>query len=182
MQVDTSVAEADVGHLQTGMTASFTVDAYPGEKFTGSVRQVRDSPQIVQNVVTYDAVIDVRNDALKLKPGMTANVTFVYADRDIVMRVPNAALRFRPAPSRPAAGAAARPARDRVQGDRRTVWALRGGQPTAVEIGVGVTDGSYTEVTRGELADGEAVVTEAVSTGSAPATPAGGANPFRRGF
>lgn len=183
MQVDTSVAEADVGHLQAGMAASFTVDAYPGEQFKGSVRQVRDSPQIVQNVVTYDAVIDVRNDLLKLKPGMTANVTFVFADRDNVLRVPNAALRFRPAPARAPAGAAPpRATRGNAPADRRTVWALRAGQPTAVEIGVGVTDGSYTEVTRGELADGDAVITEAVGGNQASANAPRGTNPFRRGF
>ncbi len=98
MQVDTSVAEADVGRLWAGMTASFTIDAYPNERFTGRVRQIRNAPQTVQNVVTYDAVIDVDNAELKLRPGMTANVTFVYAERANVMRVPNAALRFRPSP------------------------------------------------------------------------------------
>ena len=98
MQVDTSVAEADVGRLKDGMPASFTVDAYPSEVFRGNVRQIRNSPQTVQNVVTYDAVIDVDNSELKLKPGMTANVTFVYADKDDVLKVPNAALRFKPPP------------------------------------------------------------------------------------
>jgi len=96
MQVDTSVAEADIGKLSAGMTATFTVDAYTNERFTGKVRQVRNAPQTVQNVVTYDAVIDVDNGELKLKPGMTANCTFVYAERDNVLRIPNAALRFRP--------------------------------------------------------------------------------------
>ena len=76
MQVDSSVAEADVGKLRANMPATFTVDAYPGERFTGTVRQIRNAPQAVQNVVTYDAVIDVDNSALKLKPGMTANITF----------------------------------------------------------------------------------------------------------
>lgn len=96
MQVDTSVAEADIGKPKDGMLATFTVDAYPNERFKGTVRQVRNSPQTVQNVVTYDAVIDVDNADLKLKPGMTANCTFVYADRENVLRVPTAALRFRP--------------------------------------------------------------------------------------
>ncbi len=96
MQVDTSVAEADVGRLRPGMPTSFTVDAYPSEVFRGSVRQIRNAPQTVQNVVTYDAVIDVANPELKLKPGMTANVTFVYAEKDDVVRISNAALRFRP--------------------------------------------------------------------------------------
>ncbi|HVZ87407.1 MAG TPA: efflux RND transporter periplasmic adaptor subunit, partial [Polyangia bacterium] len=98
MQVDTSVAEADVGRLSPGMPATFTVDAFPGERFKGKVRQIRNAPQTVQNVVTYDAVIDVDNPDLKLRPGMTANVTFVAAEKDDVLRVPNAAMRFRPAP------------------------------------------------------------------------------------
>jgi HlyD family secretion protein len=98
MQVDTSVAESDVGKLAAGMPATFSVDAFPGEKFRGKVRQIRNSPQTVQNVVTYDAVIDVENPELKLRPGMTANVTFVSAEKDDVLRVPNAAMRFKPAP------------------------------------------------------------------------------------
>ncbi len=96
MQVDTSVAEADVGKLTAGMDATFMVDAYPGEHFKGKVRQIRNAAQTVQNVVTYDAVIDVDNTDLKLRPGMTANVNFVFANRENVLRVPNAALRFRP--------------------------------------------------------------------------------------
>jgi HlyD family secretion protein len=96
MQVDTNVAEADVGKLSPDMPSTFTVDAYPQEKFRGKVRQIRNSPQNVQNVITYDAVIDVDNPGLKLKPGMTANVTFTYAEKNDVLRVPNAALRFRP--------------------------------------------------------------------------------------
>ncbi len=99
MQVDTSVAEADIGKIAAGMKATFTVDAYPGERFTGTVRQVRNSPQTVQNVVTYDAVLDVDNGQLKLKPGMTANCTFVYAEREDALRVANAALRFLPPPA-----------------------------------------------------------------------------------
>ncbi len=96
MQVDTSVAEADIGKLRAGMDASFTVDAFPGRRFRGTVRQIRNAPQNVQNVVTYDAVVDVGNPDLELRPGMTANVSFVFADRADVLRVPNGALRFRP--------------------------------------------------------------------------------------
>jgi HlyD family secretion protein len=104
MQVHTAVSEADVGKLAAQMPATFSVDAYPREKFRGVIRQIRDAPQTLQNVVTYDAVIDVDNDALKLKPGMTANVTFVYAERRDVLRVPTAALRFRPPAELLAAG------------------------------------------------------------------------------
>ena len=110
MQVHTSVSEADVGKLAAEMPATFTVDAYPREKFRGVIRQIRDAPQTLQNVVTYDAVIDVDNDALKLKPGMTANVTFVYAERRDVLRVPTAAMRFRPPAELLAAGGDAKAA------------------------------------------------------------------------
>ncbi len=96
MQVDTSVSEADIGKLKSGMAATFTVDAYPTKVFRGSIRQLRNAPQTVQNVVTYDAVIDVANPGLELRPGMTANVTFVYDQRDSALRVANAALRFQP--------------------------------------------------------------------------------------
>jgi HlyD family secretion protein len=96
MEVHTNVAESDIGRLKPGMRVSFTVDAYPGEPFRGSIRDIRNAPQVVQNVVTYDAVIDVSNDDLKLKPGMTATVSVVTDRRRDVLTVPNAALRFRP--------------------------------------------------------------------------------------
>jgi len=96
MQVDTSVTEADIGKLKPEMAATFTVDAFPGERFRGKVRQIRNAATTVQNVVTYDAVIDVDNDQLKLRPGMTANVTYVWAEKSDVLKVPNAALRFKP--------------------------------------------------------------------------------------
>lgn len=98
MQVDTNVAEADVGRLSPGMMAVFTVDAYPNERFQGRIRQIRNAPQTVQNVVTYDAVIDVDNSDLKLRPGMTTNVTVVVAEKDEVLKLSNAALRFKAPP------------------------------------------------------------------------------------
>ena len=117
MQVDTSVAEADIGKLRAGMDASFTVDAFPGRRFRGTVRQIRNAPQNVQNVVTYDAVVDVGNPDLELRPGMTANVSFVFADRADVLRVPNGALRFRPS-AELQAGASRRRRRGRSPGRR----------------------------------------------------------------
>jgi HlyD family secretion protein len=196
MQVDTSVAEADVGRLKAGMPASFTVDAYPSEVFRGTVRQIRNAPQTVQNVVTYDAVIDVDNAELKLKPGMTANVTFVYAEKDDVLRLPNAALRFRPTPemlaaARPGAGSgnagAARggqapgpggrsPARGAEAHDQRTIWILRDGKPAPVRIRIGISDGSLTEVAEGEVQPGDPVITDAVGP------PSGFAAGLRRGL
>jgi HlyD family secretion protein len=193
MQVDTSVAEADVGRLRAGMPATFTVDAYPGEAFRGVVRQIRNSPQTVQNVVTYDAVIDVTNAELKLKPGMTANVTFVYAEQDDVLRVPNAALRFRPSPellgamngggkgrgNGPAAEGPAARGSGRPGGgspDRRTVWLLDGEQPKSVQIRTGISDGTLTELVEGEVKPGDTVVTDAVGP------PSGFAAGLRRPF
>lgn len=96
MQVDTHVSEADIGRVQVGQAVTFTVDAYPNLTFTGTVRQVRNAPITVQNVVTYNAVVEVVNPDLRLKPGMTANVSFVIAERRDVVKVPNAALRFQP--------------------------------------------------------------------------------------
>lgn len=154
MEVDTNIAEADVGALAPGMAASFTVDAFPAQLFHGSIRQVRSSPQVVQNVVTYNAVIDVPNPALQLKPGMTANLEIVYADRPDVVRVPNAAIRFRA----PASFAATPPT---VPLGKKLVWVVRDGVPAAVVFEPGVSDGSYTEVKAG-LAPGDRVIVEIV--------------------
>jgi len=96
MQVDTNVSEADIGSIREGMEATFTVDAYPERTFRGRISDIRNAPVTVQNVVTYDVVVQVENKDLKLKPGMTANVTIVIARRDNVLKVPNQALRFQP--------------------------------------------------------------------------------------
>jgi len=186
MQVNTSVAEADVGKLKAGMKATFTVDAYPSERFTGLVRQIRNSPQVVQNVVTYDAVIDVENAELKLKPGMTANVTFIYAEKEEALRAPNAALRFRPPPEL-LKGLPQRVAGQSSEGsapDRRTVWLLRGETPEAVSLKLGISDGSVTEVVEGEVRVGDRLITDirgeaSASRGGPAIGPAGG---FRRLF
>ena len=96
MQIDANVSEADIGSVEEGQAVTFTVDAFPDRKFTGKVMQIRNSPTTVQNVVTYDAVIGVSNPDLKLRPGMTANASIITAERDGVLKVPNAALRFKP--------------------------------------------------------------------------------------
>jgi HlyD family secretion protein len=207
MQVDTNVAESDVGKLEPGMRATFTVDAFPSRKFPGKVRQIRNAPQTVQNVVTYDAVIDVDNSELKLKPGMTANVTFIYAEKDDVVRVPNIALRFRPpsdlVPSASASAAArggAIPGPVAAEGraggrrrelgegasDSRTVWLLRGATPVPRTMRVGVTDGTVTEMVEGDLKPGDLLLTGIMSDAAQSGTkPAGGAQqsaPLRRMF
>ncbi len=168
MQVDTSVGEADVGRLRAGMPATFTVDAYPGEVFEGTVRQIRNSPQTVQSVVTYDAVVDVSNAELKLKPGMTASVTFVWARKGDVLRVPNAALRFRPpagalqfASGAEAGGTEQPGATSGASQGVRAVWALRDERPVRVRVRAGLSDGSVTELVEGDLRAGDRVVTDA---------------------
>src|SRR2546427_1503741 len=97
MQVETSVDEADIGRIKLDDRATFTVDAFPGETFTGTVNQIRKAAQVVQNVVTYTVVVAVVNPAGKLVPGMTANVKLVTAEKRSALKIPNAALRFRPA-------------------------------------------------------------------------------------
>jgi HlyD family secretion protein len=120
MQIDTAVAEADVGLLKEAMEATFTVDAFPGKTFKGVVRQVRNAPTTTQGVVTYDAVIDVDNTDKSLRPGMTANVTFVLAEVSDAIKIPNAALRFKPT-------------RDQMQ----AIWAETGGGPSRRGSGAG---------------------------------------------
>ena len=114
MQIDTNVAEADVGVIEQGQKVDFTVDAFPNRTFHGDVVQVRNAPTTVQNVVTYDTVIGVNNADLKLKPGMTANVSIIVAHRDNVLKVSNAALRFQPATAAPSASSGG-PSRHRTQ-------------------------------------------------------------------
>ncbi|HUK33264.1 MAG TPA: efflux RND transporter periplasmic adaptor subunit, partial [Vicinamibacterales bacterium] len=160
MQVDTSVAEADVGRLTTGMSATFTVDAYPGEPFVGRVRQIRSSPTTVQNVVTYDAVIDVNNSALKLKPGMTANTSFVVARRDNVLRVPNAAIRFQPDQKLfQQLGITLRPPVTETP-SMKDVWVLRNDRPVLEHLTVGISDGTETEVVGGDVQAGDRLVVD----------------------
>ena len=194
MQVHAAVSEADVGRLEPGMAATFAVDAYPDRKFKGVIRQIRDAPQTLQNVVTYDAVVDVDNADLHLKPGMTANVTFVYAERKGVLRIPSAALRFRP-PEELLAGAAKGGAivgkkkkkqhKEKTEGTAmaatvestspstsasasaptKSVWVLDGDKLKEVQVEIGVSDGSKVEVRKGGLTEGDVLITDAVAKG-----------------
>jgi len=184
MQVHAAVSEADVGRLEPGMSATFQVDAYPDRKFSGVIRQIRDAPQTLQNVVTYDAVVDVDNAELRLKPGMTANVTFVYAERKGVLRIPSAALRFRP-PEELLASAgkggdgsgggkkkhkkggksasASTSMSTNTSTSTKSVWAWDGEKLREVPVEIGVSDGSKVEVTNGTLGEGDVLVIDAVS-------------------
>jgi HlyD family secretion protein len=191
MQIDSNVAEADVGAVEVGQDVDFTVDAFPTRTFRGKVVQVRNAPITVQNVVTYDTVIGVDNKDLKLKPGMTANVSIIIAHKDNVLQLKNAALRFRP----PDAGTEPRPASAQTSGaprpgsspggqratgarqrpPERTVYVLSYGRPKAVQIKTGISDGVVTEVTDG-LKEGDSVITAELTSPSAAASP--GTNPF----
>lgn len=266
MEVHTNVAESDVGALKQDMKVRFTVDAYPNERFFGTVAQIRNSPLTLQNVVTYDAVVRVDNDALKLRPGMTASVTFIVDERRDALAVPNAALRFTPSDPKIAAlapkpeggkrggkrgedfgeaktegpeakaedaktdavdakaeaadakaeiktdakadaqavdtkavdakagdakleDAKAEAPADESKGERRrrrrqsseldnnrTVWVMVDGQPKPVQVQIGISDGSMTEIVGGELTEGMQVIVGA--TGGEAVTKAAAASPF----
>jgi len=161
MQIDANVAEADIGTVETGQKVDFTVDAFPRRTFHGEVVQVRNAPITVQNVVTYDTVIGVSNADLKLKPGMTANVSIVGAQRDNALKISNAALRYRPpdATSLPLGGRAGRGKPGERQTER-TVYLLSGSAPSAVQIKTGISDGIFTEVLDGLKEDDRVITAE----------------------
>src|SRR5438477_1233735 len=166
MQIDANVAEADVGAVTVDQNVDFSVDAFPSRTFHGKVVQVRSAPITVQNVVIYDTVIGVSNADLKLKPGMTANVSIIIAHKDDVLKISNAALRYRPAnaptPERPASGqnrggaGSGGSVGPRTTG--RTVYVLRGSKAEPVQIKTGISDGTTTEVLEG-LAEKDRVIT-----------------------
>jgi HlyD family secretion protein len=192
MQVDTNVSEADVGRIRVDQPATFSVDAYPGQVFRGTVTSIRKAPINVQNVITYDAVIGVPNPDLKLFPGMTANVKILVNQRRGVLRAPNAALRFRPAdvpiPTAATGGAGVNPrggapggngVKSRNAVPERTVWILdAAGQPKAVVVTTGESDGVNTEITGGGLKEGDRVIVATVAsaanaTGGSPVSQSG---------
>jgi HlyD family secretion protein len=183
MQIDSNVAEADVGVVEVGQNVDFTVDAFPTRTFHGKVIQVRNAPITVQNVVSYDTVIGVSNPDLKLKPGMTANVSIVVAHKDDVLQIKNAALRYRPASATPTetrttSSRGGRPSGGRERKSERTIYILSGNQPRPVQIKTGISDGIVTEVIEG-LKEGDQVVTAELTSTSTVASPP--ANPFGGG-
>jgi len=186
MQIEADVAEADIGQVGAGQEVEFTVDAFPGQTFHGKVTQVRNAPKADQNVVTYVTIIDVTNPNLKLKPGMTANVSVIVTHHNNVLKIPNAALRFRPPKNvelvktrtnktdvaeaskksetkseSEKKSEAAKPKNDKKEKRKseRTVYALRGGALQPVKLKLGITDGRETELIEG-LQEGDAVVVD----------------------
>ncbi|MDX2220118.1 MAG: efflux RND transporter periplasmic adaptor subunit [Burkholderiales bacterium] len=184
MQIDTSVAEADVGKLSAGMPIRFTTDAFPERDFVGKVRMVRLNPTIQQNVVTYNVIVDVTNDQGLLKPGMTAQVNIVVGERQDVIRIPNAALRFKPPRDDKDNKAAAKPAQKDDKKDEKAAAAPlkktegKAEAPPAgprrpparvyklnekrelvpVEVRVGIASNQHTELVSGSLQPGDELV------------------------
>jgi HlyD family secretion protein len=195
MQVIANIDQADIGLVENAKSVKFSVDAFPGKDFDGKIEQMRLNPQTVQNVVTYNVVIDVDNPDQKLKPGMTTNLTFTIDERNNVLKVPNAALRFMPQDTngqrsggngnwqgrRQANGGGdasqasggrgdvqfARPTDPVLAGQTRVVWVLgKDGKPDRRRIKIGLTDGISTEVVEGNLVEGEMVITGQTQTSS----------------
>ncbi|MBI5634829.1 MAG: efflux RND transporter periplasmic adaptor subunit [Nitrospirae bacterium] len=165
MQIDTNVDEADIGKVKTDMDVDFTVDAYPETTFRGKVFQVRNAPISVQNVVTYDVVVKVSNPELKLKPGMTTNVSIITSTHSNVLKLPKAALRF--SPGTPDKGRSAR------QQKGPGVWVLENNAPKRIAVSTGISDGMHSELLSGDLKEGQEVIVE--STGKANEKPAAAA-------
>ncbi len=191
MQVDTNVSESDIGNIHDGTPASFTVEAYPDRTFKGTVSQVRQAPQTVQNVVTYDVVVSAANPGDVLKPGMTATVKIITAEREGVLRVPDQALRYTPGGvtgSGPGGAIATGGRRDEAPVDTMgphrgvnaaSVWVLRGGKPVRVAVTVGLDDNTNAEIVEGNLQPGDRVIVSEQAAGQPPGRSRGSAPRLR---
>ena len=198
MEVHTNVDEADVGNVTEKQEVNFTVDAFPARRFRGRVHQVRHAPTIVQNVVTYDAVVRIDNKELLLKPGMTANVQFLVSRQEDVLAIPNMAMRFKPPNEKDEAQELLRQEQSRAAprvGARRTsrsgqgggagrgprrlrIYVLRDSKAQPVEVELGITDGSKTELKGGEVKENDVVII-GMASGAASQSQPGIANPFQ---
>ena len=198
LQVSASIDEADVGRVRAGQEATFRVDAFPNEVFTGKVEQVRLQPITLQNVVTYTTIIGVVNPGQRLMPGMTATVSVVLERRDGVLRIPASTLRFRPegfeggaarrgagrGGASPAATAGSSPTSARAGGGSRPALVFfldDKGEPQPVRIRPGISDGQFVEVVEG-LTEGQAVITGVAGETARGATPRAGASPAANPF
>lgn len=153
MQVDTNISESDIGAIREGEPVTFSVDAFPARAFEGKVKQVRQSPQTVQNIVTFDAVVGVDNADLALKPGMTASLSIVTDHQTSVLRVPNQALRFQPREG-------SIPSTTPYPADMKAahVWVQRSGVLIRVPVRTGISDQSFTAIEAGDLSVGDKVI------------------------
>ncbi len=170
MQVDTNVDESDVGRIHLDQQASFTVDAWPGRIFQGKVAQIRQAPINVQNVITYDVVVLVSNEDLRLFPGMTANVNIVTGRSPNALRIPKAALRFRPR------GVAQKAAAQSV-----TVLNAKG-EPQQIAVKTGLSDANYIELLGGDLTEGRQVVVGMAGRGASTSQSIPQGGPGRTGL
>jgi HlyD family secretion protein len=179
MQIDTNIAESDIGVVKVGQDVEFTVDAYPDITFKGTVWQKRQAPITVQNVVTYDVVIQVNNQDFKLMPGMTANVSVIIMTKHDVLRITNAAIRFRfserPAGTGagPGGGADAGVKAGAPEKKGPAVWILENGKPKRINITPGISDGNFTEIVSGDLKNGDQVIVESLKKGGKTQAPSG---------
>ncbi len=161
MQVDTNVDESDIGRAALGQTVTFTVDAWPEKTFTGKVGQVRNSPIVTQNVVTYDVVVLVDNKDLLLKPGMTANVSIEVKKYGDVLKIPNPSLRYRPTAKAADTGAAGKRkenGKGKEAGGQRVYVLGKDGKPAPVQVKTGISDGLFTVLVEGVLKEGDPLV------------------------
>jgi HlyD family secretion protein len=163
MELSIHIDEADIGRVREGQVATFTVDAYPEREFASKVVSLRNVPTIEQNVVTYEALLSVDNSERLLRPGMTATATVITEEKLGVVLVPNAALRFIPPEEAKKEAEEAAKHRVRIEGEakpRQRVWLLGEEKPRAVEIAVGATDGTRSEVTGGDLEPGTELIVD----------------------
>ncbi|WP_084801620.1 efflux RND transporter periplasmic adaptor subunit [Bradyrhizobium sp. Ec3.3] len=164
MEVHGKIDEADVGQLKVGQTAKFTVDSFPDRTFSGRVLQIRKSPDVVQNVVTYTTIVSAPNPELLLLPGMTAQLRIVVSDTGEVLKIPGQALRFQPAE---AGSRSARRSQTEAASSKAlaTVWAIGDdGQPSPIAVKLGATDDNGAELLEGQLAEGRQLIIGVAST------------------
>jgi HlyD family secretion protein len=180
MELQVDVDEADVGQVKPGQKATFSVDAWPGREYSAVITRVGYGSQEVEGVISYLTILEVANDDLSLRPGMTGTAEITTLTRENALLVPNAALRFSPTaveatpkksggsglvgmmmPRMPRQAPKAKPA---ANGGAPRVWVLRDGQPVALDVKTGATNGRVTEITGGDLKAGMQVITETLST------------------
>ena len=166
MQIDSSVDEADIGKIQADQPVKFTVDAYPDITFEGKVTQIRNAPVIVQNVVTYDVVVKVDNSELKLKPGMTANISINVAHNENVLKIPNAAVRFKPFAM---VYGKEIPEEKSIHNMQHQIYIpTNDGKIKAIPVELGISDDNFTELIKGDLKEGDKVIVGVISDGAKP--------------
>ena len=182
MEIDTSVDEADISKIREGQPVTFTVDSYPERRFRGNVTQIRNSPVITQNVVTYVVIVGVDNKDLQLKPGMTANVSIETARKDNVLKIPSAALRFKPKGGKETREAKTKPAgtgppRMRKEAGQKVYILDKDKKPAPVKVITGISNDGQVEITGGDIRENDEVIVEQASSQKKPAAAGGPMGP-----